>query len=191
MKIILAVLISLLIATPGCKQKDTLPENKSRVNQYKEQKSKAPSFDEVQAFLKKWSELQSNRDVSGYLALYSTDFTGVKRTASGKTTTYNFQKWAEDRGKMYQKAKSLSVVAEEVKISGTDETTGITTVEFMQYYTSEKYSDKGRKIIKMQREGSDIKIIFEELLFSQQTANESNQNNLPSKEPLAKPYTGC
>ena len=74
---------------------------------------------------------------------------------------------------MYEKAKSLSVVAEDVKVTGTDEATGVTTLEFMQYYTSEKYCDKGRKVIKIKRDGNDLKIIHEELLFSQKTVNET------------------
>jgi hypothetical protein len=166
------LLLTMLMIITGCTKNEGTTSKAAEVPQ-QVQKSKAPSLDEVQTFLKKWSELQSNKDVSGYLALYATEFTGIKRTTSGKTTNYNFQEWAQDRGKMYEKAKSLSVVAEDVKVTATDETAGVTTFEFMQYYTSEKYCDKGRKVIKIKRDGNDLKIIHEELLFSQKNVNET------------------
>jgi Tfp pilus assembly protein PilE len=133
------------------------------------QTGKTPTLDETLTFMKKWGELQSNKDVSGYLAMYATDFRGIKRTTSGKTTYYNFQGWAADRTKMYERAKSISVVADEVRVTGTDEAMGVTTAEFVQRYNSDTYCDKGRKVIKIRRDGNELKIVHEELLFSQKT----------------------
>jgi len=104
-----------------------------------------PSLEQSQGFIKKWADLQSAKDVNGYLALYAPDFKGTKRTASGKITTYNFQQWSQDRRKMYEKAKSLSVVAEDMKVTGSDAAAGITTVEFVQYYTSENTATRAAK----------------------------------------------
>jgi len=43
----------------------------------------------------------------------------------------------------------------------------------MQYYTSEKYCDMGRKVIKIKRDGNDLKIINEELIFSQKAVDQT------------------
>ncbi len=171
--VIMLLMLALFMTLPACKKKAGSTPSKGTEASQQTQKSKAPSLDEAQTFLKKWAELQSNKDVSAYLAMYATEFTGIKRTTSGKITNYNFQQWAQDRSKMYEKAKSLSVIAEDVKVTGSDEAIGVTTLEFMQYYTSLKYCDKGRKIMKIKRDGNDLKIINEELLFSQKTVNET------------------
>ncbi|MBK6507339.1 MAG: hypothetical protein IPG02_17205 [Ignavibacteria bacterium] len=53
-------------------------------------------------------------------------------------------------------------------VSGPD-ASGVMTIEFDQFYYSKKYNDKGKKIMKLKRSGeSDIKITYEELLYSQQ-----------------------
>lgn len=124
------------------------------------------TLDEVKTFLEGWSESQSNKDLNKYLTLYSSDFQGIKRTKSGKSTTYNFQQWAKDRSKMYATASNLSVSVADIKITTAEDSTGVITVEFLQAYSSDKYSDRGRKLMRLKRDEGELKIVFEEMLYS-------------------------
>ncbi len=125
--------------------------------------------EEVNSFIAKWCTLQSTKNISQYLNCYSSNFMGIKRTNSGKEYTYDFAGWAADRAKMYESAENLSISASNVNVKSGPDASGVYTIEFDQYYYSKKYNDKGKKVMKLKRsEEGDIKITYEELLYSQQ-----------------------
>lgn len=131
--------------------------------------TKSITSEEVSAFVNKWCSYQSMKSIPQYLNCYSSDFVGIKRTNSGKEFTYDYSGWAADRVKMYESAEGLNISASNVKIVSGPDASGVTTIEFDQFYYSKKYNDKGKKIMKLKRSGeSDIKITYEELLYSQQ-----------------------
>ncbi len=124
-------------------------------------------MDEVKHFLQKWSSYQLNKNIDQYLACYDKSFVGVKRTKTGNTYRYNLAEWSKDRSKMYAKAVNLSVTVDAINIDDFDNTNKITTISFMQYYSSKGYSDKGKKLVKIIKDNNGyIKIIHEELLYS-------------------------
>ena len=51
---------------------------------------------EIKIFINEWLNHQNNKNISQYLSLFSTDFNGIKRTKSGKTTYLNYYEWCED-----------------------------------------------------------------------------------------------
>ncbi|MBX7047362.1 MAG: hypothetical protein K1X86_16145 [Ignavibacteria bacterium] len=117
-------------------------------------------------FVNDWVGYQNNKNYPAYINCYSVDFNGVKRTKSGKTTNYNYSQWTEDRVKMYSSAKNLSIWIDEIEVKQLDNTNKTATVIFVQYYISDKYSDKGKKMLKIKNENSSFKIYYEELFYS-------------------------
>ncbi len=129
--------------------------------------SRTIGIDEVKQFLKKWSSYQSNKYINQYLAFYDKSFVGVKRTKTGNTYRYNLEEWTKDRSKMYAKAVNLSIVVDAVTIDNFDNKKNITTISFVQYYSSKSYSDKGKKLMKIIKDyNGNIRILHEELLYS-------------------------
>lgn len=166
------VLISLLLIS--CEKnntesvkKDTEEESKSEIQKQIDPINEQLSFNEINNFVNVWCSYQSNDDIQSYLNCYSSEFAGVKRTNSGKEYIYGFSEWAADRSKMYQTAENLSLSAKDLNIKAFSEKDGLTIIEFEQYYISKKYSDHGKKILKLKRDNNgEIKIYYEELLNS-------------------------
>jgi len=167
------VLISLLMIScekeyTGSAIEDTKTESKTEQQTQETQINEQLSLNEINNFINEWCSYQSNNNIQGYLNCYSREFTGVKRTNSGKEYIYDYSKWAEDRSKMYQSAEDLSLSSSDLFIKAFSEKDGLTIIEFEQYYISRKYSDRGTKIMKLKKDKSgEIKIYFEELLNSQ------------------------
>jgi len=130
-------------------------------------KQKRIQQEEVKLFVENWATLQTNKAIDAYTNLYSTDFQGIKKTKTGKTTYFNFSDWMNDRRKMYSTAKNLFISAYDIKVVSFNEATGNTKVQFTQYYSSEKYSDEGMKLMELNRDDSgEIKILKEEMVYS-------------------------
>lgn len=160
------------------------PSTKTPGNDSLSPATKTESPEEIQNFLNGWGQLQTSKNINGYLALYASDFRGVKRTVTGKTTSYNYQEWVLDRRQMYQKGENISVTADNVGITNYDNANGVITVEFMQHYNSSSYSDLGRKQMKLRREGISYKIVYEEMLDSQKVENPAaDPSNMLSDAP--------
>jgi uncharacterized membrane protein YccF (DUF307 family) len=122
---------------------------------------------EASTFLGKWCSLQSNKTFSQYVELYSQDFQGIKRTKSGKIYNFDYEQWMSDRAKLYKRARYLSVAADNIAVMDFDSNSKLTTVQFTQRYSSDKYSDQGTKLVKLRKSGDgNIKIAFEEMLNS-------------------------
>ena len=131
------------------------------------QSAKPISDDELKTFINTWLGLQNNKEVSKYLSLYAPDFNGVKRTKSGKTSYMNFYEWGEDRRKMYENAVDLNISIGDINIIENNRQNATAKTEFIQYYSSAKYQDVGKKIINLKRvEDGSIKIVYEEMVYS-------------------------
>lgn len=123
---------------------------------------------EIEEFVRNWATYQSNKMIPEYTSMYDLTFQGIKRTKSGKTTYLNYSEWISDRTKMYNQATNLNVTTGTINISNINESQGTAEVSFKQYYSSDKYSDEGQKIMKLKKDGNNnLKITFEELIYSQ------------------------
>ncbi len=124
---------------------------------------------EAKSFINKWQAYQNNKQISDYLSLYSSDFSGIKRTKSGKTYYLNYSQWVSDRSAMYSKAINLYIGVYDVKVN--IENSGNTAkVSFQQTYSSNQYSDEGIKIVKLKRNSNgELAITNEELIYSTET----------------------
>lgn len=127
------------------------------------------SDNSLNKFVNEWVGYQNNKNYSAYINCYSTDFKGIKRTKSGKTTNYNYSEWTEDRIKMYSSAKNLFISTADFEVKQINNTSQAAVVIFMQYYTSAGYSDEGKKMLKIKNENGIYKIYFEELFYSTDT----------------------
>jgi len=123
--------------------------------------------EEVKVFIENWANVQTNKALDSYTSLYSSEFQGIKKTKTGKTTFYNYSEWINDRRKMYSSAKNLVLSAYDVKVVSFDPNTGNTKVQFTQFYSSENYQDEGLKVMELIRDHSgSIKILKEEMVYS-------------------------
>lgn len=170
------ILLLLLFLLISCKKENTeslknrsTEESKPNIKKQNDPISDQLTITEVENFILKWCSYQTNYNIQAYLNCYSPEFLGVKKTNSGKQYIYNYSDWSKDRTKMYQTAQDLNVSSEDLKIKSFSEKEGLTIIEFEQYYLSRKYSDHGRKIMKLKKNSdNEIKIYFEELENSYQ-----------------------
>lgn len=123
-----------------------------------------PEAQTVLNLVMQWAQAQSNRDFNTYKSFYSRNFTGIKRTKSGKTTSYTYDGWLQDREKMIAKTSWLSVTAHGLEVTSQSENE--ITVKFTQYYRSDRYSDVGPKILNFRKESGGWKISYEEMLWA-------------------------
>jgi len=119
--------------------------------------SSAPTMNaaEVENFVKRWidaweTSVQKN-DISRLEKFYARSF----RSGSNRNKT----EWMKGRKEEAEKAKYLDVTAEDMKIDIQD---GAALVKYTQSYLSDWYSDKGTKILKVEKTGGDLKITFED-----------------------------
>lgn len=130
-------------------------------------KQKKIPAEEVKIFIENWANIQTNKAIDSYIKLYSTDFQGIKKTKTGKTTYYNYSEWVNDKRKMYSSAKNLLLSAYDIKVVSFNESTGNTRVQFTQFYSSENYQDEGMKVMELSRDDSgNIRILKEEMVYS-------------------------
>lgn len=122
---------------------------------------------EAAIFINNWCSVQSNKEMGQYANLYAPDFQGIKRTKSGKTHYYNCSEWLSDRSKLYKRVRYLSVTADNIAVKDFDSGSQLTTVQFTQRYSSDRYNDQGTKLVKLRKavDGS-IRIANEEMLSS-------------------------
>jgi hypothetical protein len=129
-------------AKPKPKKEPALPINKN----------------EVSDLIDSWERAQNEADYNTYKSLYATEFSGIKRTTSGKVSRLNYNQWLNDRRKMLKNIKSVTITNTNVTIVG-----NTATAEFTQDFESNNYQDTGQKILKIQMFSSGPKIIYEEM----------------------------
>jgi len=123
-------------------------------------------------FLVRWTETQTKLDFAAYIALYEPHtFRGVKRTAKGKTTDFDFAGWQADRKRMFDKKFEIATEPLEVEtwldprsqLKG-----GISVVRFTQRWKSGSYADHGIKVLHLwQEKPGQLRIVYEDLLNSE------------------------
>jgi hypothetical protein len=120
----------------------------------------APPADLVEAYelVGRWLEAQNRHRFDDYAALYADGFEGIKRTASGKETSYALAAWKVDRKRGFEKI-SVEIFNEEyARLDG--KTIGVV---FRQAFRSGSYGDRGVKKLKLEKGASGLKIVREEI----------------------------
>jgi hypothetical protein len=114
----------------------------------------------VRRLIDAWEKAQDTRNFSLYKSCYDASFKGIKRTASGSVSSYNYSQWLSDRQRMMNKAAFMEVRVENLRISIQTDTG---TVEFDQYFSTPGYRDFGPKIMNIRMTEAGAKIVYEEL----------------------------
>lgn len=130
------------------------------------QSSPALTETEVIDLVNRWVSSQNDRDFAKYRSLYAPDFTGVKRTRDGSAHRYDYATWMADRSKMIERTKSLQVSVAETDVT-LDEAAGSALVEFTQYFRTSRYGDKGPKKLRLRLTDAGVRIVHEEMLWSE------------------------
>jgi hypothetical protein len=106
-----------------------------------------------------WEKAQDTRNYSAYRNCYDPSFRGVKRTAKGEVSEYNFSQWMDDRRKMMSGA-FMEVGVDKLQIQLDGDTAEL---QFDQSFKVPNYEDLGPKVIKLKMTAGGPKIIYEEL----------------------------
>ena len=106
-----------------------------------------------------WEKAQDTRNYSAYRNCYDPSFQGVKRTAAGEVSEYNFSQWMEDRRKMMSGA-FMEVGVDKLQITLDGDTAEL---QFDQSFKVPNYEDLGPKVMKLKMTTGGPKIIYEEL----------------------------
>lgn len=122
---------------------------------------------EVEAFVNRWANLQTNKEMYEYLKMYSDDFQGIKNSG-GNRKYYDKSGWGEDRTKMYRNANNLFISVYNITVKNLNDPLGSAVAKFSQSYYSDTYSDTGEKILKLRKnDNGNLQIYYEEMLSSQ------------------------
>jgi hypothetical protein len=113
----------------------------------------------VNALVDAWEKAQDTRNYSAYRNCYDPSFQGVKRTAAGEVSEYNFSQWMDDRRKMMSGA-FMEVGVDKLQITLDGDTA---EAQFDQSFKVPNYEDLGPKVMKLKMTSSGPKIIYEEL----------------------------
>lgn len=113
----------------------------------------------VNGLIDAWEKAQDSRNYSAYRNCYDPSFQGVKRTAGGQVSQYNFTQWMDDRRKMMSGA-FMEVGVDKVQISLQGDTA---EVQFDQFFKVPNYADSGQKVMRIKMTSGGPKIIYEEL----------------------------
>ncbi|WP_371325252.1 hypothetical protein VX159_06975 [Dechloromonas sp. ZY10] len=118
---------------------------------------------EVVAALNNWAQAWAQRDLDGYLAAYSPQFTprGLSREA-----------WEKQRRQRVGQRKSIRLSLKDVNIRQIDENRA--EVTFNQAYKSGKYRDRGTKVLALAR-------VDGKWLIEAEQAQKHKSTRLPAK----------
>ncbi|MBX7044238.1 MAG: hypothetical protein K1X86_00245 [Ignavibacteria bacterium] len=155
------------------KERELNLKEKELLNQNSASGSFTLSNNSLNNFVNEWVSFQNNKNYSAYISCYSSDFNGVKRTKSGKTTNFNYSEWTQNRIKMYSSAKNLFISTSDFEVKQINNSSQAAVVLFMQYYSSDNYQDEGKKMLKIRNENGAFKIYYEELFYSTDVINEN------------------
>ena len=108
---------------------------------------------DVRAAVQAWAKAWSQKDMSRYFAAYTSSFAGADRQSRAK--------WESDRQVRIVSKKSISVVANNLKIEVNGNKA---TVQFQQIYESDNFKGNSRKTLEMVKHG-------ERWLIARETVN--------------------
>jgi hypothetical protein len=117
-----------------------------------------PDLTEAFDFVSRWVDTQNQHRFDDYAALYADDFEGVKRTSSGKETSYKLADWKADRKKSFDKV-TLEISNEQYARLDA-KTIGVV---FRQVFHAGAYADHGLKFLKLTKGPGGLKIFHEEI----------------------------
>jgi hypothetical protein len=113
----------------------------------------------VNGLVDTWEKAQDTRNYSAYRNCYDPSFEGVKRTADGEVSEYNFSQWMDDRRKMMSGAfMEVGVDKLQIRLDG-----DTAEVQFDQSFKVPNYEDLGPKVMRLKMTSGGPKIIYEEL----------------------------
>ena len=175
-----ALVLAALLAS-GCKDDGKPPRPGTRsgsaapapaVKREKKADPRAVAEKEARDLLARWTEAQARLDLAAYLALYEPHtFRGVKRTAKGKTTEFDFAGWKADRKRMFDRKFAIASEPLEVETwldKGSSLKSGISVVRFVQRWKSGAYADHGIKVLHLwHQKPGEPRVIYEDLLNSE------------------------
>jgi hypothetical protein len=127
---------------------------------------------EIEAFMERWIKVYNTHTFDTYVRMYDREtFVGVKRPTNGKKNTYDYDGWVDNKRNEFRKFKP-EVIMNDLRITNLNEK-GSSKVSFEQIWVSYKgsYADKGEKVMTLRKINGEIKITYEELLYSE-PANE-------------------
>jgi ketosteroid isomerase-like protein len=104
----------------------------------------------IEAAIANWADAWSRRDVEGYLAAYSSDFTGGGMTRAA---------WEAQRRARITAPKSIEVGISDLKIEQQDGDTA--TATFRQSYRSDRLSSTATKTLKLALQNGQWRIVGE------------------------------
>src|SRR5690348_11395990 len=117
-----------------------------------------PDLIEAFDFVGRWVDAQNQHRFDDYAALYADHFDGVKRTTSGKETSFKLDEWKADRKKSFDKV-ALEISNEEYARLDA-KTIGVV---FRQVFRAGGYADHGLKFLKLEKGPSGLRIFHEEI----------------------------
>ena len=123
------------------------------------------THDEIIEFVERWCSSQDHRDTSAYKSCYSTDFQGEKLGKTGKEYEYDYEDWIENRTTMINRTSWLDVDYSDLYWK-LQEDPNLVIIWFTQMYRSDRYSDQGYKVMKLQKTPTGLKIVYEKMLSS-------------------------
>lgn len=128
---------------------------------------------QVKQLLDEWLASQNASAFERYEALYGARFEGVRRSGT-QTARLDRKRWMKERAAMFK--QKMIVAIKDVSISA--KTSDGARVQFIQTWSSGDYRDEGPKQIVVVRQGKELKISREEMMWSVVTP--------PGKIPLEK-----
>ena len=145
-------------------------ETNTQIGGYDEPAEETESLtkQEITDFMERWVRVYNTHTYDTYLRMYDArNFVGVKRPLDGKKNTYNYAGWADNKRSEFRKFKP-EVYMNNLKITSLNRD-GRSKVSFEQIWVSysANYADKGEKIMTLKKVNGDIKIEYEELLYSE------------------------
>lgn len=121
-----------------------------------------PGAASAHALVDKWLETQNKGLFGDYEALYTEDFTGIRRSNYGVEKHLDRKGWMEDRRPMFKRGQTVTITALDIRpFEGSD--WGRVVVRFRQYWQAPTYADQGVKTLALAWTGSSYQIRGEEL----------------------------
>jgi murein L,D-transpeptidase YafK len=107
----------------------------------------------------RWIEAWENKDIKKYMSFYSLNFQGV--IYSGVRKLLNYYEWMDYKKRLFDKYNFIKINIKNLNIVISKD---YAKVSFYQEFRSDKYSDKGKKILILRKEDNEWKIIKEDFI---------------------------
>jgi tetratricopeptide (TPR) repeat protein len=107
----------------------------------------------------RWKEAWENKDIEKYMSFYSLNFQGV--IYSDVRKLLNYYEWMDYKKRLFDKYNFIKINIKNLNIVISKD---YAKVSFYQEFRSDKYSDKGRKILMLRKENNKWKIIKEDFI---------------------------